>query len=672
MAKSGQWGQRRTAHKAYGGFSGDRTWTEEDSLYRDWPIPTTLLPYNQPGAVGAIGSLSLFGTAGAAGVASAASGSMALAATAAAKGAGTGITGSMSLSASAGAQAALVTDYDALVQTSTPWGAWNPQEPSGATIADDGGQNHPMTITGAPTNYGVAGPIDGMYGDDWPATITDFASTAAVIGTLPGTGAWALEAWFFMSAFPAAQVNIHGWAVSSSVYSNISLLANGTARVNVNSVGGVFKTTAVLSTGVWHHLVLQYNNGNFYYLLDRVSSGVPQAKSAAATGGTLYIHGGQSNGAGAVTIGPTAFYDHAVTDAEFQAHYDAGTIPPSGSVLGSLTLGGTAAATAGAFPIPATSGSLTLSGTAGAAAATPAAGAMSLAGSSGAQVVAAGTGSITLAGTAAGGIGVVASGSMTLAGATAGVGGAVASGSLVLGGVSVQSTTGIVGALTLSGTATATVSTLASATGSIVLTMGPVTANVVVAVAGSLLLSSTADAGVRGVSSGALVLTGSAGSSVPVAATGNVVLGGVAGTRAPVAADGSISLAASAGARGPIGSATGSISLSSDVFAAAGVTSVGSLTLNAQVPTLPIEVTATGLLSVLMSASAGIGVDAHGTLSLGVVHPVIIGGYNGIGILGYYTDEPEDPYIPLSLLGLRLEGDGRHDSHAEMRPVAVR
>lgn len=204
----------------------------------------------------------------------------------------------------------------------SPRAVWMMNEPSGTTLADSGSSGLPMTITGSPTAYAqspAGGPV--RTGISWPANVAVTAITAANVETgSPST--YALEAWLYMTALPAAAVSVLQIQVTTTQYASIRLQTTGVIRAQMQSGGGSFKDSGVLSLNTWHHAVLQCAPAGFYLRIDKVST----ATTAATVGllnGKAYSHAGQNSGAGALIIGPCAYYNAAVTDARFDAHYDA-------------------------------------------------------------------------------------------------------------------------------------------------------------------------------------------------------------------------------------------------------------------------------------------------------------------------------------------------------------
>jgi hypothetical protein len=122
-------------------------------------------------------------------------------------------------------------------------------------------------------------------------------------------------------------VNLIQMEVSSTQYASLRLQTNGAVRMQLQSVSGAFRDTAVLTVGFWHHVVLKYQNGVSYMRVDKVSTATT-AKAVFLTGAAANVHGGTSTGAGAVTIGPTAFYNQFLSDARSDAHFD-GFNPPA-------------------------------------------------------------------------------------------------------------------------------------------------------------------------------------------------------------------------------------------------------------------------------------------------------------------------------------------------------
>lgn len=580
----------------------------------------------------------------------------------------------------AGDSGAVETTYAAAVFADHPQGYWRLGEASGALI-DSSGHGHDGTHTG--TTLGVTGLLTADTD-----TAASYPNDRTIHSDVPW-GAWLNSGELSVEAVIKPNTVISGSIVTRDGYSRpqtwfMALSSGKLAGFCFDSAGNfvVISGATTMVSGSIYHVVVTFSATDILVYVAGTQDGQiamtnPVRTSDVSTGISIGAQDETPNVGAWFTpfdgvIDEVAFYDYVLSPTQIANH--AAALTGSGG-------GGSASAAA--------TGSLSLSGSVGAVAASGATGSLTLSGTADTAVARSATGSMTLAGTAGDRAATGATGSMSISGTAGSLAVNAANGALTLGGSAGPAVTaGAAGSMILAATAPGS-DTVNGVAGSLALSAVS-GASARPAATGALTLAGVAGAGVRGVTIGLIALVGTAtvdffhpvsanatltlagivGVAVTAGANGVMVLTGAAGEQSPAQAAGSITLVGSGGAGFGTG-ATGSVVLFGAAAAAGSPIGTGHLSLTGQAG-VATRAAAVGGLTLFGIAGLVVGSAAQGFLTLGVKAPVFTNGYDGIAILGIYTDDPEDPYDPLSLLGASLVGDGRHDSGADMRPVGMR
>ena len=165
-------------------------------------------------------------------------------------------------------------------------------------------------------------------------SITDKGVTTASTGVyefptpIPLTATHTYETWF-KAPLPASG---DGWntlfrALGSAPSGNHHIIVQvSTSRLGVyDNIGGTAFRDSGFSmntlTGTWHHLVAIGNGANTTFYIDKVNVGsVPVKSTQSISHMGNYLGGSQAFG----TFDDVAIYDYALSQAQIDAHYDAG------------------------------------------------------------------------------------------------------------------------------------------------------------------------------------------------------------------------------------------------------------------------------------------------------------------------------------------------------------
>jgi YD repeat-containing protein len=227
--------------------------------------------------------------------------------------------------------------YAATIQSTTGLAAyWRLGEPSGTSLADASGGSHTATLTAG--TLGVAGALVGD--PDTAIRFNGSSSSARANLNLSGTQATTVEFWLKWSSWANDDAlameftdNFNANGGGFLVDPNAS---NGSFGVAIGS--GSSRNTSYFnrpSAGVWHH---------YAFVLDATAAGatavvpyvdgaaVPYFKGDSGTGAgpfanaTLYFMSRAGGGLfGAGDLDEVSVFDRALSAAQVNAHYDAGT-----------------------------------------------------------------------------------------------------------------------------------------------------------------------------------------------------------------------------------------------------------------------------------------------------------------------------------------------------------
>jgi len=220
------------------------------------------------------------------------------------------------------------TDYRGLVLADGPVGYWRLGEASGTTAADETGTNSGTYVNG-PT-LGVAGALKGTS-----STAASFNGTTQYVdvpssASLNASSGVSVEAWVKPTAMPGAgNSGTIAMKASDPPYAYwLQVTDTDRAKFGVG-VGGVnhpLSAGGVVAPGSWYHLVGTYDGS-----VQRLYVNGSLVASQAQSGNVDSVAGDFRIGTTRVTeffngsIDDVAVYNKALTPAQVQAHYEAGS-----------------------------------------------------------------------------------------------------------------------------------------------------------------------------------------------------------------------------------------------------------------------------------------------------------------------------------------------------------
>ncbi|MEV1172526.1 LamG-like jellyroll fold domain-containing protein [Nonomuraea sp. NPDC049784] len=225
-------------------------------------------------------------------------------------------------------------NYRAAVLDSLPYGYWRLNEPSGTQVADLGWGAGPGTTSTA--TRGQPGALAGTADTSTTFKSTGMTLQPNVVGRLAGQAS--VETWF-KTTKPGT---VFAAGPSVSAYSALYIGTDGKLRGQFLPSDSEedteqftpITTTATVTDGQWHHVVLTADNGTDRLYLDgQLVGSLSMARALSWQGEARFAIGplnwlmpaGSSTGNFALDgqLDEAALYDRPLTQAEVQAHYAA-------------------------------------------------------------------------------------------------------------------------------------------------------------------------------------------------------------------------------------------------------------------------------------------------------------------------------------------------------------
>jgi len=209
-----------------------------------------------------------------------------------------------------------------VMQARSPYGLWMSGEASGTTLADQSGNSRNMTITGSPTAYQVGGAGASVVGVSWPASTAVSASAASA--TTVAAGSFTIVSWVYFSTVPTGTLNCLA-VDNATAGARVTVENTGQGRFSVANSGTTSCSTGLsaLAANTWHLLAGVCNAGTLRLRWDGANT-TTASKTPAMSGRTPKIHSSAATGAFAGVVGPSAYYESALTDADIDAILAAG------------------------------------------------------------------------------------------------------------------------------------------------------------------------------------------------------------------------------------------------------------------------------------------------------------------------------------------------------------